>query len=104
MAKVYIIGTCDTKEAELAYAKACVEKAGAEAVLVDVGTKGGSSAADVSNAAVAKHHPEGVKAVLGLDDRGKAVSAMATALTAFLAKKKDIGACSAWAARATPRS
>ncbi len=92
MAKVYIVGTCDTKEAELAYAKACVEKAGAKAVLVDVGTKGASKAADVPAKAVAKHHPEGEGAVLGLDDRGKAVSAMALALTRYLTARKDIGA------------
>jgi uncharacterized protein (UPF0261 family) len=92
MGKVYIIGTCDTKEAELLYAKALVEKAGAAAVLVDVGTKVASKAADVSARTVAGHHPEGASAVLGLDDRGKAVAGMATALTAFLAKKKDVGA------------
>jgi uncharacterized protein (UPF0261 family) len=92
MAKVYIIGTCDTKEAELAYAKACVIRAGADAVLVDVGTKGVSKAADVSSRVVARHHPEGEKAVLGLDDRGKAVSAMAEALTFYLGARKNIGA------------
>jgi len=92
MAKVYIVGTCDTKEAELLYAKACVEKAGAKAVLVDVGTKGASSAADVPAKAVAKHHPDGAGAVLGKDDRGAAVSAMAVALTHYLKPKKDVGA------------
>ncbi|BBK33510.1 uncharacterized protein (UPF0261 family) [Stella humosa] len=92
MAKVYVIGTCDTKEAELVYAKAMVEKAGARAVLVDVGTRGGPSAADVPARAVARHHPGGVKAVLGHDDRGLAVGAMADALTAFLAKRRDVGA------------
>jgi uncharacterized protein (UPF0261 family) len=44
MGKVYVIGTCDTKEAELRFAKACVEAAGVEALLVDVGTRGGSGA------------------------------------------------------------
>lgn len=92
MAKVYIVGTCDTKEAELLYAKTMVEKAGAKAILVDIGTKGTSDAADVSSARVAKHHPGGASAVLGKDDRGAAVSAMADALTAFLATRKDIGA------------
>lgn len=92
MGKVYIVGTCDTKEAELAYAREMVERAGARAVLVDVGTKGSSKAANVSARAVARHHPDGEGAVLGLDDRGKAVSAMATALTAYLATRKDIGA------------
>lgn len=92
MGKVYVIGTCDTKEAELAYAKAMVEKAGAAAVLVDVGTRSTSTRPDVSARAVARHHPDGEKAVLGLDDRGAAVSAMATALTAYLTGRKDIGA------------
>lgn len=92
MAKVYVIGTCDTKEAELVYAKAMVEKAGAKAVLVDVGTKGSSSAADVPSSDVAKHHPDGPGAVLGKDDRGAAVSAMAVALTHYLAGRNDIGA------------
>jgi uncharacterized protein (UPF0261 family) len=92
MGKVYIVGTCDTKEEELAYARDMVERAGARAVLVDVGTKGSSKAANVSARAVAKHHPNGEGAVLGLDDRGKAVSAMAAALTAYLATRKDIGA------------
>ena len=38
MGKVYIIGTLDTKEAELRYAKRRAEKAGAKVVLVDVST------------------------------------------------------------------
>jgi uncharacterized protein (UPF0261 family) len=92
MAKVYIVGTCDTKEPELRYAKACVEKAGADAVLVDVGTRSTSKVADVPAATVAKHHPKGAEAVLGKDDRGAAVSAMSEALAAFLATKKDVGA------------
>ncbi len=92
MGKVYVIGTCDTKEAELVYARDMVERAGAKAVLVDVGTKGNSKAAKVSARQVARHHPEGEAAVLGLDDRGKAVSAMSAALSAYLATRKDIGA------------
>ncbi len=92
MSKVYVIGTCDTKEAELRYAKQVVEAAGVPAVLVDVGTRGGGAAADVSAEEVARHHPEGRGAVLGLDDRGKAVAGMARALTAYLATRRDIGA------------
>lgn len=92
MAKVYIIGTCDTKEAELVFAKRMVEKAGADAVLVDVGTKSASTAPDITARQIAKHHPDGVDAVFGTQDRGKAVSAMAAALTAWLPRRKDIGA------------
>ena len=66
MSKVYVIGTCDTKEAELRFAADCVRRAGAAPVLVDVGTKGASLAADVSAAEIAAHHPQGAAAVLGL--------------------------------------
>src|SRR5690606_7540745 len=92
MGKVYVVGTLDTKGAELRYATEMVRRAGAEAVLVDVSTLGGGEGADVTAEAVASHHPEGAGAVLGLDDRGQAVSAMAKALTRFLATRTDIGA------------
>jgi uncharacterized protein (UPF0261 family) len=90
--KVYVIGTCDTKERELAYAKGLIEAAGVPAVLVDVGTKGASRAADVQAAEVARHHPDGADAVLGKDDRGAAVGAMAVALTRFMESRDDVAA------------
>jgi uncharacterized protein (UPF0261 family) len=92
MKKVYVVGTCDTKGDELAYAKSAVLAAGAEALLVDVGTQGASALADISAAEVAAHHPDGTQSVLGQNDRGAAVSAMSEALTAFLATRTDIGA------------
>ena len=92
MGKVYVVGTMDTKAAELRYAAEQVRAAGAEALLVDVGTSESADGADVSSAQVAAHHPKGTLAVFGLGDRGAAVSAMAQALTAFLAQRDDIGA------------
>jgi uncharacterized protein (UPF0261 family) len=94
MARVYVVGTCDTKGDELGYAVEMVRRAGAEAVLVDVGTTGAARSAvpDVPAEAVAACHPDGADAVLGLTDRGAAVSAMAEALTRFLAARTDIGA------------
>src|SRR5215218_7368656 len=74
--KVYVIGTCDTKERELVFAKELIQAAGVPAVLVDVGTKGASRATDVPASDVARHHPDGVDAVLGKDDRGEAVGAV----------------------------
>ncbi len=59
--RVYVIGTADTKGAELAYAKARVIAAGAEAVLVDVGTRPGKTVADVSAEEVAGHHPQAAR-------------------------------------------
>ncbi len=93
MGKVYVIGTFDTKEAELRFAAECVRRAGAEAVLVDVGTKGAAATpADVTPEQVAAHHPGGAAAALGLDDRGAAVAGMAKALAAWLGKQRDVGA------------
>ena len=92
MPKVYVIGTCDTKEAELRYAADCVRRAGATPVLVDVGTRGAGAAVDVTAAEVAAHHPQGAAAVLGMNDRGAAVAGMALALTHWLAARTDIGA------------
>jgi uncharacterized protein (UPF0261 family) len=92
MSKVYVIGTCDTKEAELRFAADCVRRAGATPVLVDVGTKGAGLAVDVSAAEIAAHHPQGAAAVLGLNDRGAAVAGMALALTHWLTARTDIGA------------
>lgn len=92
MTKVYVIGTLDTKGAELRYAVERVRAAGAAAVLVDVGTQGAGQGADVPADAIAAHHPQGVSAVLGLGDRGQAVSAMAQALTIWLTARTDIGA------------
>ena len=92
MQRVYVVGTMDTKGAELRYAAERVRAAGAETVLVDVGTQEAGEGADVTAMSVAAYHPDGVTAVFGLGDRGKSVSAMAKALTAYLASRDDIGA------------
>src|SRR5918997_204747 len=92
MAKVYVIGTVDTKGEELRFAAECVRRAGAKPVLVDVGTKGPGRGADVTAAEIAAHHPEGSGTVLGLGDRGKAVGGMAEALTRWLVARMDVGA------------
>jgi uncharacterized protein (UPF0261 family) len=89
---VYVIGTCDTKEAELRYAVDRVWAASAPARLVDISTTPSSAKADVTPEMVARHHPSGADAVLGHADRGRAVSAMAEALTRFLLSRDDIGA------------
>ena len=89
---VYVIGTLDTKGEELHYAARLVHSAGARARLVDVSTTAHDGDADVSSAAVAAHHPGGEGAVLGLTDRGAAVTAMAEALTHFLLAQRDVGA------------
>ena len=89
--KVFVIGTLDTKDAELRYAKRMVEKAGAEAVLVDVSTTIHAGKSDVSAKVVAACHPKSEAAVLGLADRGAAMAAMSEALVQFLLTRKDVG-------------
>jgi uncharacterized protein (UPF0261 family) len=90
--RVYVVGTADTKEAELAYAKECVIAAGADAVLVDVGTRPSKTIADVGAEEVAAFHPDGAAAVLGGSDRGAAITAMAEALTRYLLSRDDVAA------------
>jgi uncharacterized protein (UPF0261 family) len=90
---VYVIGTCDTKEHELLYARQEIERSGAKARLVDVSTrKTLASRADVSAAEVAAFHPHGEKAVLDLADRGAAVQAMSEALACYLLAQSDVAA------------
>ncbi|WP_457093540.1 Tm-1-like ATP-binding domain-containing protein [Microvirga sp. P5_D2] len=91
MNKVYIIGTCDTKEHELLYAKRVIEATAVPALLVDIGTRSSSNAADVTAEEVAAYHPRGRNAVLGSDDRGESVAAMSEALLAFMKGRADIG-------------
>ncbi len=78
MGIIYVIGTCDTKEAELLFAKGEVERCGVAAALVDVSTRGGPSRADFTIA------PS------GSDDRGLAVAAMAATLTEWLLARDDV--------------
>ena len=92
MKPVYVVGTCDTKEAELRYAVERVTAAGATALLVDISTTPSTARADVTPEMVARHHPQGADAVLGHGDRGRAVTAMAEALTHYLLSRHDIGA------------
>jgi uncharacterized protein (UPF0261 family) len=92
MGRVYVIGTCDTKAEELAYARGLIEQTGVDAVLVDAGTRSQGGGADIAAEEIASHHPGGKEAVLGGNDRGAAIAAMAEALTAWLSARQDIGA------------
>ena len=91
MKKAYIIGTCDTKYAELAYAKGLVEAAGVPVVLVDVGIFAHEHSVDVTNAQVAACHPSQPQFLQQGKGRGECVIAMGEALEAFLLSRHDIG-------------
>ncbi|MDH3704698.1 MAG: Tm-1-like ATP-binding domain-containing protein [Acidimicrobiia bacterium] len=88
MSTVFVVGTGDTKRAELEYVKGVIEASGVGATFVDVGTTGHESSADVTPAEVAAHHPDGAAAVES-DDRGEAVAAMAVALEHYVIANAD---------------
>ncbi|WP_027153146.1 Tm-1-like ATP-binding domain-containing protein [Mesorhizobium sp. WSM2561] len=90
MKRVYVVGTADTKGEELAFLADAVAATGAAVARVDVGTRNATVPVDVSAEEVAGHHPGGSSAVLGSDDRGTAVAAMAIAFTRFVQSRTDI--------------
>ncbi|TIM27696.1 MAG: UPF0261 family protein [Mesorhizobium sp.] len=90
MKRVYVVGTADTKGEELAFLADAVAATGAAVARVDVGTRNATVPVDVSAEEVAGHHPDGSTAVLGVDDRGTAVAAMAIAFTRFVQSRTDI--------------
>jgi uncharacterized protein (UPF0261 family) len=87
--RIYVVGTCDTKGAELAYVRGLIAARGLSAVLVDVSTRAHEAPADIAAGAVAAHHPEGAGAVF-TGDRGRSVAAMAVACARFLASRNDV--------------
>ncbi|MGI3777612.1 MAG: Tm-1-like ATP-binding domain-containing protein [Janthinobacterium lividum] len=90
MKRIHIVGTADTKSAELVFLKRVVEAAGASAVVVDVGTRRSPIETDVAARDVAGAHPRGADAVLGTDDRGDAVAAMTEAFRRFVLTLGDL--------------
>ncbi len=87
----YVAGTFDTKGRELSYLRQCLEKLGLRVVTVDLATSGKPSPANIHPREVARHHPDGERAVLGGDDRGRAVTAMAIAFERFILTRRDLG-------------
>src|SRR4051794_26971145 len=90
MKRIHVVGTADTKGEELAFLADAIAATGAVVCRVDVGTRGATVPVDVSAEEVAAHHPDGRGAVLGIDDRGRSVAAMAEAFTRFVRSRDDI--------------
>ncbi|MDB5998934.1 MAG: hypothetical protein JWP52_633, partial [Rhizobacter sp.] len=86
----YIAGTFDTKARELMFLRQCLDQLGLRTVTVDLSTSGAPSSAILQPREVARHHPEGERAVF-TNDRGSAVSAMAVAFRHFLLGRRDMG-------------
>lgn len=83
MTTIHVVGTSDTKAAELLYLCDLLRQNGANVVLVDIGTGTAGCAVDVSSRTVAAFHPDGADAVLSGKDRGNAVAGMGTAFAAY---------------------
>lgn len=91
MSNIYLVGTADTKSAELKFLKKILGKGKSTVKLVDLSTTPHSYECDVSAAEVAGYHPVGKDYVLGSRDRGTAVAAMGEAFANFCnTKQTDI--------------
>jgi uncharacterized protein (UPF0261 family) len=89
MGRVYVVGTADTKGEELAFVAAQVRAAGADPLLVDVGTRSATVPVDIASTEVASH---GAPGLLTGTDRGIAVAGMAEAFARFIRTRSDIDA------------
>jgi uncharacterized protein (UPF0261 family) len=87
--RIYVLGTCDTKGAELAYVRDLIAERGLAAVLVDLSTRTHGVPSEITAAEVAAHHPDGAGAVF-TSDRGQSVAAMAVACARFLGSRNDV--------------
>lgn len=88
---VWVVGTFDTKAAEIGYLAALIRAAGVDALTVDVGTREPGASPDVSAREVAAHHPRGEAAVFEAGDRGLAVMAMSDALCEMVRRQLGLG-------------
>jgi uncharacterized protein (UPF0261 family) len=92
---VYVFATLDTKLDEANFLADRLREQGVSAVLIDVGTLNPPAAQPaVDRSTVASFHPQGPRAVLGLNDRGTAVMAMSVALRGFMIDAFRSGRCS----------
>ncbi|HET6157000.1 MAG TPA: ABC transporter permease [Dongiaceae bacterium] len=86
----YVAGTFDTKGRELRFLANKLQALGLRVVTVDLSTSQRPSVADVSPGEVARHHPQGARAVF-TGDRGAAVGAMAEAFQRYILTCRDLG-------------
>jgi uncharacterized protein (UPF0261 family)/ABC-type branched-subunit amino acid transport system ATPase component len=86
---VLVVGTLDTKGAELRFIRDIVAKTGLRTRLVDVSTSGKASTCDVSAQEIALNHGRGGSSVFGAD-RGTSVTAMADAFVNWLRRQGNI--------------
>ncbi len=90
MPTAYVCGTFDTKGPELRYIASCLRAAGLTTCTIDLSTRPHRQTTDVPAREVAAHHPNGESAVLALEDRGAAITAMVVAFERFIFSRNDI--------------
>ena len=86
---VLIVGTLDTKGAELRFIRDIIAESGLRTRLVDVSTSGKLSTCDVPAQEIALNHGRGGSGVFGAD-RGASVTAMADAFAKWLRRQGNI--------------
>lgn len=86
---VVVAGTFDTKNIELGFIKEKLLAHGIAVRTVDLSTSGKLSPSDVKPEQISAFHPAGPAAVF-LEDRGKSVSAMASAFARWIASQTNI--------------
>lgn len=90
-ATAWVVGTFDTKAAELNYLAGLLRAADVRVLTVDIGTRSDPGVADIDATAVARYHPQGAAAVFEPSDRGEAVIAMSDALAALVRERLAAG-------------
>ena len=88
--EVYVVGTFDTKGAELSFIRDRLVDHGLRVRTVDLSTFGRPSMADIPPHMVAGYHPGGANAVF-TGDRGASVSAMADAFESWMVRQRNVG-------------
>jgi len=86
---VLVVGTLDTKGAELRFIRDIIAASGLRTRLVDVSTSGKHASCDVSAQEIALNHGRGGSAVF-VSDRGAAVTAMADAFANWIKRQGNI--------------
>ncbi|WP_426440743.1 ABC transporter permease [Bradyrhizobium genosp. P] len=86
---VLVVGTLDTKGAELRFMRDIVADSGLRTRLVDVSTSGKAASCDVTAQEIALNHGRGGASVFGAD-RGASVTAMADAFERWLRRQGNV--------------
>lgn len=86
MGRAYVIGTCDTKQAEIAYVRGILAARGVETLVVDIGIFKKPLTCDIGEMVILRDMRPEIFGSIG--DRGEAMGAMGLLLEEFLAARE----------------